>query len=278
MSTSGPIKFTIEPARSVTDLEATRSLFTTYATSLGLDLSFQAFDAEMASMPGKYAPPTGEILLAHDERGAVIGCVAVRPQPQDGCCEIKRLYVSPEGRGLGLGTAWSRQSWTPRDGWDTVTSDWIPCLPWSAPLHRIGRLASSPSRLIMRTLSASCSFLAEHCDDESGGHQKGPQPGARASDRVEGDRRGACEHARDRFGRGGPKVEQAPSADVVDAGQQRQMTRGIYEACPTLHSVLTQFLHVQSRHYCCGWVVAQSRNSCSWRVFRGSRLKSPSPP
>ncbi|KAI9852290.1 MAG: hypothetical protein M1838_001178 [Thelocarpon superellum] len=138
MSTSGPIKFTIEPARSVTDLEATRSLFTTYATSLGLDLSFQAFDAEMASMPGKYAPPTGEILLAHDERGAVIGCVAVRPQPQDGCCEIKRLYVSPEGRGLGLGTALVKAilDTARRLGYRDVRLDTLPSMVGAIALYR----------------------------------------------------------------------------------------------------------------------------------------------
>jgi GNAT superfamily N-acetyltransferase len=81
------------------------ALFDAYAASLGIDLSFQDFAAEMATMPGKYAPPAGELLLARDAHGEAIGCVGLRPLPTDGCCEMKRLYVSPHGRGLGLGKA-----------------------------------------------------------------------------------------------------------------------------------------------------------------------------
>ena len=93
----------IERARSAQDLEATAQLFAAYATSLGLDLSFQEFDAELKSLPGKYAPPTGEILLARNGNGAAVGCVAVRPLSPPDCCEMKRLYILPAGRGLGVG-------------------------------------------------------------------------------------------------------------------------------------------------------------------------------
>ena len=95
----------IKPARSAQDLESIAHLFEAYAKSLGLDLSFQDFDTELRSLPGKYAPPTGEILLARKIEGAgdAVGCVAVRPLSPPNCCEMKRLYVLPTTRGLGLG-------------------------------------------------------------------------------------------------------------------------------------------------------------------------------
>src|SRR5260370_30868145 len=57
----------------------------------------------MEAMAGKYAPPAGELLLARYPNGAPGGCVGLRPIDPQGCCEMKRLYVSPEGRGFGLG-------------------------------------------------------------------------------------------------------------------------------------------------------------------------------
>ncbi|MBV9788085.1 MAG: GNAT family N-acetyltransferase [Chloroflexi bacterium] len=97
--------FHIYPARSSSDRAAVARLFEAYAASLGIDLSFQDFAAELAALPGKYAPPTGELLLARDEHAAPLGCVGLRPLEPDGCCEMKRLYVAPLGRGLGLGRA-----------------------------------------------------------------------------------------------------------------------------------------------------------------------------
>ena len=95
---------TIAPVRSFEDLSAIKTLFSAYAQTLNIDLSFQDFSIELASLPGKYSPPTGEILLAHTPNGEAVGCVAVRPLPlHQGCCEMKRLYILPEGRGLGLG-------------------------------------------------------------------------------------------------------------------------------------------------------------------------------
>jgi ribosomal protein S18 acetylase RimI-like enzyme len=91
------------PVRTVNDLASAVKLFRAYASSLDIDLSYQDFEAEMEAMPGKYAPPAGELLLVRDSDGIAVSCVGLRPIEPHGCCEMKRLYVSPYVRGLGLG-------------------------------------------------------------------------------------------------------------------------------------------------------------------------------
>ena len=83
------------------DLMTIRGLFQEYADSLDFELDFQDFTEELATLPGKYAPPLGAILLAR-ENGETVGCVAVRPLGE-GICEMKRLYVKPSHRGKNLG-------------------------------------------------------------------------------------------------------------------------------------------------------------------------------
>jgi ribosomal protein S18 acetylase RimI-like enzyme len=78
-----------------------RELFLEYQTALGVDLGFQNFDAELRGLPGEYAPPDGLLVVAwSDEKAA--GCVAMRRVSID-VCEMKRLYVRPEYRAIGLG-------------------------------------------------------------------------------------------------------------------------------------------------------------------------------
>ena len=78
-----------------------RTLLLEYAGSLDVDLSFQNFDQELSGFPASYLPPTGALLLAtRDERLA--GSIALRGLETD-ICEMKRLYVRPEFRGLGVG-------------------------------------------------------------------------------------------------------------------------------------------------------------------------------
>jgi GNAT superfamily N-acetyltransferase len=101
MSTASGIS--IAPARFPADGAVVRELFAEYADSLGIDLSFQGFASELAQLPGKYVPPLGDILIARDAAGMVLGCVALRPTALPGTAEMKRLYLRPAARGQALG-------------------------------------------------------------------------------------------------------------------------------------------------------------------------------
>ena len=86
-------------------IAATREIFREYAHSLDIDLCFQNFEAELASLPGDYAPPNGSLVLAFVD-GALAGCGALRPLPDTdyaNACEMKRLFVRPAFRRFGLG-------------------------------------------------------------------------------------------------------------------------------------------------------------------------------
>ena len=92
----------IVPARTRAEFTATAALFRAYAASLNIDLAPQGFQKELDALPGPYAPPEGELLLA--KRGDhVLGCIALKPLEPQRVGEIKRLYVREQARGSGLG-------------------------------------------------------------------------------------------------------------------------------------------------------------------------------
>lgn len=93
-------RYSIGPAAGAADLEAARALFLEYAAWLQEDLCFQGFGEELATLPGKYAPPDGRLFLACRD-GQPIGCVALRRFDAESG-ELKRLYVRPDHRGHGV--------------------------------------------------------------------------------------------------------------------------------------------------------------------------------
>jgi GNAT superfamily N-acetyltransferase len=125
----------IRPAVFPDDKQIVGELFLAYAKSLPVSLDFQNFDHELAALPGKYAAEKGgAVWLAYvssepaplasdpkqikDERA--VGCIAIRPffttpttaesaallanstSPSTATCELKRLFLTPESRGLGV--------------------------------------------------------------------------------------------------------------------------------------------------------------------------------
>jgi putative acetyltransferase len=83
-------------------LEQACTLFAEYRAQLPVEYCSRALDAEIAGLPGEYAPPGGKLLLA-TVVGQPVGCVGLRPFPRDGTCEMKRLYIRPGFRGEKLG-------------------------------------------------------------------------------------------------------------------------------------------------------------------------------
>jgi ribosomal protein S18 acetylase RimI-like enzyme len=96
----------IRPAAGPEDMATLRDLFIEYQAWLRVDLCFQDFETELATLPGAYAPPQGALWLAYVD-GALAGCVGFRRHDGAGAgagaCEMKRLWLRPAYRGLGLG-------------------------------------------------------------------------------------------------------------------------------------------------------------------------------
>ena len=95
----------LTPVLNANDLAGVRDIFNEYAGTLSVDLDFQDFSTDLATLPGDYASPRGTLLLARVD-GAIAGCCALRPM--DGsdytnAAEMKRLYVRKAFRGFGLG-------------------------------------------------------------------------------------------------------------------------------------------------------------------------------
>jgi GNAT superfamily N-acetyltransferase len=102
---SGAPEVTLQPIEAVASIEPARAILREYAASLSVDLAFQNFDAELAALPGEYAAPLGQLLLAWVDGGlaACGGFRALADCDYANACEMKRLFVRPAFRRFGLG-------------------------------------------------------------------------------------------------------------------------------------------------------------------------------
>jgi carbonic anhydrase len=96
-------EFKLVEVAAVEQMPVVRELFQEYADWLKVDLCFQGFTEELENLPGRYSRPSGLIIIARSA-GKAAGCIALKPLAE-GICEMKRLYVRPEFRDHGIGTA-----------------------------------------------------------------------------------------------------------------------------------------------------------------------------
>jgi ribosomal protein S18 acetylase RimI-like enzyme len=144
----------IREASTAADIAIARELFTEYQLNLGVDLCFQGFNEELASLPGDYASPTGRLLLASSD-DSVLGVVGLRSAGED--CEMKRLYVRPSGRGLGLGRLLATRliNEARLAGYRRVLLDTLPMMTQAQALYRslgFTEIAAYCNNPIARTL------------------------------------------------------------------------------------------------------------------------------
>ncbi|MFZ0453916.1 MAG: GNAT family N-acetyltransferase [Ignavibacteriaceae bacterium] len=83
------------------DFDQSKELIKDYLSWIDIDLSFQQIEEELNSFPEKYEEPKGSFYVAKDGN-KVVGCIGLK-ENQDNICEMKRLYVSDEYKGFGIG-------------------------------------------------------------------------------------------------------------------------------------------------------------------------------
>ena len=93
------------------DLEQIKKMFRQYFIWITddnkINMSYQGIETELDSLPGKFSPPEGCLLIAEVDDNPV-GCVALRSF-EPGTCEMKRLFVKPEFRSKGVGMALAKR-------------------------------------------------------------------------------------------------------------------------------------------------------------------------
>ena len=126
----------VDAVAAACDIETARALFRDYERGLGVDLCFQNFEAELAALPGEYAPPGGWLALAR-VGDHVAGCVALR-RIDAVTCEMKRLFLRPEFRGHGRGRKLANEciATARRLGYARMRLDTLPSMTAAIALYR----------------------------------------------------------------------------------------------------------------------------------------------
>jgi putative acetyltransferase len=97
--------YVIATPQAPEELAELAALLREYALTLSVNLGFQNFDEELKQLPGEYAEPRGALVTAW-VGGQLAGCCALRPLDSADypmACEMKRLFIRPAYRGIGLG-------------------------------------------------------------------------------------------------------------------------------------------------------------------------------
>jgi len=146
-----PNPFVLTTGFAEHDRAEVTALLREYEAGIGVSLCFQGFAAELAELPGPYAPPGGQLILARRQgEGELVGCVALRPlrgAPQR--CEMKRLYVREGARGSGLGRrlALAAMAEGRRLGYAGMYLDTLPSMTAAQELYRsLGFIAAGASQ------------------------------------------------------------------------------------------------------------------------------------
>lgn len=131
------MEWEIREASTAEEYQAAVGLFNEYIASLDFDLDFQHVDHELTILPTMYGPPTGRLFLVRAE-GTFVGCAALRRIENDTTCELKRMYLQPACRGLGIGKAIMEKSIACARGLGYITMklDTIGYkMPWAVKLY-----------------------------------------------------------------------------------------------------------------------------------------------
>ncbi|MBM3368019.1 MAG: GNAT family N-acetyltransferase [Betaproteobacteria bacterium] len=146
--------------QSADQLESIRRLFREYSELVSAALCFQGFDAELAGLPGHYAPPDGLLLLARGAEGDA-GCVAMK-RLDARSAEMKRLFVRSAYRGTGLGRRLARRivDEARRAGCSRLVLDTMPHLTEAITLYRSLSFRDCPPYLAEPTPGALCLELS----------------------------------------------------------------------------------------------------------------------